>query len=106
MDASVLETLIHALSKLIPVMCVFGMPVALLWVKKHYAALEKGHVPGKLPAPVEERIKALEAHKLELEARVQTLETIVTSTDFDRRPALEAPKAQAALPAAATPRKD
>jgi hypothetical protein len=63
----------------------FGMPVAMLWIKKHYAALEKGHVKGT-PAIEESRVQQLEQQNRELLARVQNLESIVCALDEAPRP--------------------
>jgi hypothetical protein len=76
---------------------VFGMPVAILWIKKHYAALEKGHIQqgGALTSDLAQRIKLLEADRADLKARVENLESIVCATD---RPSLEAHTPRALSP--------
>jgi hypothetical protein len=73
-------------------LAVFSMPVACLWIKKHYAALEKGLIKPALPDGPE-RLAALERHNQELKARVENLESIVCLLDGPPTPRpLAAPK--------------
>ena len=67
---------------------VFSMPVGLYWLKRHYNALEKGHVSPHGALPPNDRIRQLEAQNKELVERVQNLESIVVALD-------EAPKQKA-----------
>jgi phage shock protein B len=61
---------------IVPVV-VFATPVALLWIKKHYSALEKG-----LVSPLGERqLAELERRNRELQTRVENLESIVCALD-------------------------
>jgi hypothetical protein len=69
-------------------LAVFAMPVALLWIKKHYAALEKGLIkPGGQVESNNARVEQLEKQNQELLLRVQNLESIVCALD-------EAPRAK------------
>src|SRR5260370_13906076 len=70
---------------LVPLM-VFGMPVAMVWISKHYRALERGHIKRKDELPEDKesskRIASLEQDKQQLEARVENIATIVCSGDL------------------------
>lgn len=70
-----------------------GLPVAIIWIRSHYRALEKGHVGGGSLADGK-RLAQLEAQNQALLERVQNLESIVV--------ALDEPKPQKRL-AATTP---
>ena len=73
----------------------FSLPVALYWMKKHYAALEKGLVRHELSDGGKQRITQLEAQNQALLERVQNLESIVVALDEpkpQRKLAAGAPK--------------
>jgi len=59
----------------------FAMPVGLYWLKRHYNALEKGHVTPGGQLPSNDRMRLLEAQNKELLERVQNLESIVVALD-------------------------
>jgi hypothetical protein len=79
---------------------IFSTPVALFWIKKHYAALEKSQQTPQLKA-AEERLALVEHENKDLRARVENLESIVCMLDAPA-PAkpLEAHKSPSQLPAA------
>jgi hypothetical protein len=62
-------------------LAIFSMPVAILWIKKHYAALEKGLVKPLGAAEDSQRIAALEKRNLDLLQRVENLESIIVALD-------------------------
>jgi hypothetical protein len=62
-------------------LAVFTMPVAILWIKKHYAALEKGLVKPLGAREDSLRIAELEKRNRDLQARVENLESIVCALD-------------------------
>ena len=101
---------------LVPIFICFGLPVAIIWIRRHYTALEKGVIkPRQGPLFVLGGHKSDGASKLELESikqekklleeRVRNLESIVCSVDMEinarlNRLALESKsQPQAALPA-------
>src|SRR5437762_6125106 len=63
----------------------FGMIAFIVWVRAHYRALERGVTDRKLLGAGDEqkRIAGLEDEKRLLESRVQNLESIVCSVDFE-----------------------
>src|SRR5262245_45845764 len=63
----------------------FGMIAFIVWVRAHYRALERGAADPKLlgTGDAQKRIKGLEEEKRLLESRVQNLESIVCSVDFE-----------------------
>jgi serine/threonine-protein kinase len=77
------------------ILMVFGMPIAIIWIKRHYAALEKGvikprqgplFVLGKGSRPDSEaqrQLETLHKEKRLLEERVRNLESIVCSVDME-----------------------
>ncbi len=62
-------------------LAIFTMPVAIVWIQKHYTALEKGHLRPELGDGAKQRITQLEEQNRELLGRVQNLESIVVSLD-------------------------
>ncbi|MEO6952204.1 MAG: hypothetical protein ABI321_10345 [Polyangia bacterium] len=68
-----------SLELLVP-LTALGLPVAIVWIRSHYRALEKGHIGGG--SLVErKRVAQLEAQNQELLERVQNLESIVVGLD-------------------------
>ncbi len=67
--------------QLIP-LAFFAVPVAIVWIKKHYQAIERGalSLDGQSMADVvgklKKRLKAVEADRDDLRARVENLESI------------------------------
>src|SRR3954466_11080355 len=87
---------------LIPV-SFFGMIAFIVWVRAHYRALEKGATTEQkllgAGGDAQKRIKGLEEEKRLLESRVQNLESIVCSVDFELNQRLNRLVAEAGPPA-------
>src|SRR5581483_6421629 len=92
---------------LIPIFICFGLPVAIVFIRSYYSfrlkQLEKEGGPRQLEASEEEK-----RERKELEARIQNLESIVCSVDFELNQRLNRLAAQSSqllpLPAGAEPR--
>jgi protein kinase-like protein len=100
---------------LVPIFICFGLPVAIIWIRRHYSLLEKGVLkPRQGPlfvlgghksdgASVRE-LETIKQEKKLLEERVRNLESIVCSVDMEinarlNRLALESKSEPKALPA-------
>src|SRR5262245_50701920 len=77
----------------VAILAVFGMPVVIMWIKRHYAALEKGvikprqgplFVLGAATGGADKReLESIKQEKRLLEERVRNLESIVCSVDME-----------------------
>jgi hypothetical protein len=82
-----LENLISA-DVIVP-LAIFAMPVACLWIKRHYQALEKGLLPPQLGQAAQAQLSALEQRNRELTARVENLESIICLAEGPQKRVLE-----------------
>src|SRR5262245_55943736 len=95
--------------EIVPIMfSIFGMPVAIVAIRSHYKALEKGLIGrrgarGELSLEEKRQLEELKQEKKQLEARVQNLESIVCSVDLELNARLNrlAAEQSRALPALA-----
>ena len=89
-----------AVEGILAILLIFGMPVFLYWLRRHYNAMEKGLLK---PAGEPRRIEELEKEKKLLAERVANLESIVCSVEFDLNQRLDRLTIDAGPPSALRP---
>jgi serine/threonine-protein kinase len=68
---------------IIAILCFFGSPVAIIWAVMHFRHRDKLLKLEETRRPWAGQLEVAEREKKQLEARIQNLETIVCSVDFE-----------------------